>query len=161
MNRTIDARGAQDPCTGTEVTGEQFIEDPLKRGLHVKDVDSYKKLSDILLALGAYTGFATPFSEVAAVVTGVETTLLSYTVTHDAGMDFLQAVASGDNIGKYRVKVNGVTRQMKRSYWSDFNVEFDMRSEDLIKDDVVTVTVISSADPDPAPFNASIIGGLK
>lgn len=146
------------------VTGEFIDAGETKRAAHVRDQSVTQKLDDVIDAISnpgsGYAGHATPHAEVGVVVTGLETTLLSYTITSPGGMNLLTALASGENIGKYKLKVNGSTIQTRRSWWGSFNVEFETKAIELDPGDVITVTVVNDGE-DNVAFEASLIGGLK
>lgn len=102
------------------------------------------------------------YNEVSSVATSVETTI----VTHAAlasRRTFLQKVsASGDNIAKYRVKINGVIVDMKRTmFGSDLNADFIFDGEgnygyEILPGDIISVTVIHPRTGS-ADFNAKIM----
>lgn len=88
------------------------------------------------------------YNEIASLASGSETTLVTHTAP--GGRDtFLQRVdVAGDNIAKYRVKVNGTTIETKRTYFGgDLEKGFIYDGENnpglkLTGGDIVTVTVI-------------------
>lgn len=87
------------------------------------------------------------YNEISSLASGVETIVVSHTTV--GGRDtFLQRVeVSGDNIAKYRVKVNGVTINTKRTYFGgDLEKEFIFDGNlnpglKLTVGDIITVTV--------------------
>ena len=157
MNGVINAQDNIDECIGTKVTGTNLTTEPDKRGLDIKAHDTDALLEKLL---EQYPSRAYPFAENLLVPINIERTLLTYTVANVLGADLLLAVASGDNIGKYRMKVNGTTRQLKRSYWSNFNVEFNPYRENLVNGDVVTITVENCGEA-AETFEASMIIGIN
>lgn len=65
------------------------------------------------------------YSEISAIASGVETTIVSLTAAAGRRTFIQKAFASGDNIAKYRVKLNGVTIDFKRTnFGSDLNADF-------------------------------------
>lgn len=87
------------------------------------------------------------FNDVTAVPASVDTTVTTYTAPV-AKTTYLQKVtASGTNIAKYEVKVNGVVIDRKRTFFSGpFDVEFEFSNEvnngyPLSVGDVVTLVV--------------------
>ena len=64
------------------------------------------------------------FNEVSSVAAGVLTTVLSFTATSFGHLT--QVSASGDNKAEYYIYVNGVLMDKRRSYYTDYNVMFDL-----------------------------------
>lgn len=102
------------------------------------------------------------YNSVSAVVNGVETTIVTHTAV-GGRKTYLQGVsASGDNIAKYRVKINGIEVDMKRTFWSNgLNTEFKFseylnQGYQLSVGDVVSLTTIHER-PDVGDFNGKIL----
>jgi hypothetical protein len=101
------------------------------------------------------------YNEVSAIVSGVETTVATHTAL--AGRrTFLQKVsASGDNIAKYKVKVNGITVDFRRTnFGSDLNADFFFDGElnpglEVGIGAIITVTVLHTRGG-VSDFNAKI-----
>jgi hypothetical protein len=101
------------------------------------------------------------YNEVASVPSNVETTIVTH-IAVGGRKTFLQKVSgSGDNIAKYRVKVNGVTIDMKRTmFGEDLNCDFIFDGDtnpgyEVSVGDVISVTVVN-ARPGTADYNGKI-----
>lgn len=101
------------------------------------------------------------YNEVSSVASGVETTIATHTAL-GGRRTFLQKVsASGDNVSKYRIKVNGTTIDLKRTmFGEDLNCEFIFDGEinpgyEVSVGDVITVTAIHTR-PGTSDYNAKI-----
>jgi len=88
------------------------------------------------------------YAEVSSVASGVETTIVGHTALA-ARRTFLQKIsASGDNIAKYKVKVDGTTVDFKRTnFGSNLNADFFFDGEFNVGLEVgagstITVTVL-------------------
>lgn len=89
------------------------------------------------------------YNEVSAVPAGIETTIVQYTVSLALTSAILQRVSvCGENVGRYRVFVNGEVIDTRRTYYGgSFNeyFEFSIGSSDgapLLPGDTVTVKVL-------------------
>lgn len=101
------------------------------------------------------------YTEVSAVVASVETTIAQFTAI-GGRRTFLQKIgASGDNIAKYRVKVNGTVIDFKRTnFGGNLNADFIFDGQlnnglEISSGATVSITVIHER-PDPSDFNAKI-----
>lgn len=93
-----------------------------------------------------------PTNEISSVASGITTTILTYTVPTGKTASLNKIFASGENIGRYDVLLNGTRIDTNRTYWgSGFNTSFDFTTGfsqynylgyPLNTDDVVTVTIL-------------------
>lgn len=102
------------------------------------------------------------YSEVGSVPSAVETTVSSYTVPVAKRFYIHRIEVSGDNVAVYRVRVNGLDKAKKRTWWTKFNETFDFTcfpksGLKVVAGDVVTVSVIHNS-VSVGSFNASIQG---
>jgi hypothetical protein len=107
----------------------------------------------------------TTYSESLSVQSGVETIVLSYMVP--SGMTFYlrHALGSGENIAAYTMYVDGSAVAKKRSWYTDFNVDFFFEADvneglEVLGSSVLELTVLHNS-PMPGNFNASIFGQLQ
>lgn len=63
---------------------------------------------------------------------------------------------SGDNLGKYKVFLNGNIIFTLRTTWTNYNVELSLNSLNVLSGDILTITVINN-NTSIADFNATII----
>lgn len=111
------------------------------------------------------TGPATPmitrniFNEVSTVGPGSEVELATFTVPPGKTGKLEKVSASGENIAKYTVKLNGSPIDVKRTYWTGgFNVQFDFTSSsgyDLAPGDIVSIDVRHDSQ-EPGDFDARL-----
>lgn len=101
------------------------------------------------------------YNEVSSVASGTETTIVSHTAL-SGRRTFLQKVsASGDNIAKYKVKVNGATVDFRRTnFGSDLNADFFFDGElnpgfEIGVGSIITITVMHNRGG-VSNFNAKI-----
>lgn len=102
------------------------------------------------------------YNEVTSVASGIETTVLTYTVpgTNDFYLQLISSAAS--NVSTYRVYRNGIVIDKQYGAWTQYNFSFDYRSNDdltpgfkLAPGDIILVTAIHTS-PSLASFNAKI-----
>jgi hypothetical protein len=98
------------------------------------------------------------FNEIASVPVSIETLIVGFTVPVGKKFDISHATASGDNIGKYFLKVNDEIVQVKRSWWNNFNVDFNLNEIILNAGDKVEIFVENNGK-DTVSFNGTIFGG--
>lgn len=87
------------------------------------------------------------YGEINSLTSGSETTIISH-IAVGGRTTYLQAVSvSGDNIAKYRVKINGLIIETKRTYFGgDLDKNFNFNGEmnpglQVSVGDIITVTV--------------------
>jgi len=101
------------------------------------------------------------YAEITSIATATETTIVSHTAVGGRRTFIQKAFASGDNIAKYRVKVNGTTIDMKRTmFGGNLNADFDFNGEinpglEVFSGDVVIITVRHERSS-TADFNGKI-----
>lgn len=101
------------------------------------------------------------YNEVTAVANGVETVVVTHTAIVGRTTYLQKVYVSGDNMAKYRVKLNGTTIETARTYFGgeiDREIPFDGDKNPglpLTVGDIVTVTVEHDR-PDSADFNGRI-----
>ena len=104
---------------------------------------------------------AQKYNEVSLVPTNVETTIVTH-IAVGGRKTFLQRVdASGDNIGKFRIKVNGVTIETMRTMFGDnlncnsiFNGDINPGLEVTVGD-IISITVLNPRS-NSADYNGRI-----
>jgi hypothetical protein len=101
------------------------------------------------------------YNEVLAVASGVETTIATHTAVGGRRTFLQKAFGSGDNIAKYRVKVNGTTIDMKRTMFDNLNADFFYDGEmnpglEVTVGDIITITAIHTR-PGTSDYNGKIM----
>jgi hypothetical protein len=131
------------------------------------DPANEETLQAILMALGGGGG-STPVAEYDS-VTGVAAsgsqTIVSYTVPVGDTFNLSRISVSGDNIAEFTVNINGSPIATKRSWFTDYNVEFIFESSSgsgpaMNAGDTVNV-VVNNFRPTPGDFNGTILGRLE
>jgi len=98
------------------------------------------------------------YNQVNSVIINVETLVVSYTVPVGKKFDLSAATCSGDNIARFIVKVNSQVIQAKRTWFTNFNVDFDFQELILNETDKVEIFVENNGKSSE-DFEATIIGG--
>lgn len=107
-------------------------------------------LSGTLLSIAEY-------GSADSVVSGALTTVATYTVPALRQFVLYKVEASGENVAKYQVEIDSVVKGVKRTWWTDFNTEFNFERMELAAGAVVRVRVEHNS-PDAGDFDATIIG---
>jgi hypothetical protein len=101
------------------------------------------------------------YSEITAIAAGLETTIVSHTALPGRRTFLQKVITSGDNIAKYRVKINGTTIDLQRTYFgAELNALFEFEGDmnpglEILSGDQVTVTVFHNRTM-VGDFNAKI-----
>lgn len=99
------------------------------------------------------------FDEALAVPAAVETTILSYTVGVGETL-FLDGIeVSGENIAEYTVYIAATKRQVKRTWWADFNASFKFEGSKIAAGTVIEVKVEHNSNM-VGNFEATLLGSL-
>jgi hypothetical protein len=98
------------------------------------------------------------YNDVNSVLPNTDTLVVSYTVPVGKKFDLNSATCSGENTAKFTVKINGAIIQVKRSWWTEFNVDFDFREQILSAGDVVEIFVTNNGKAS-VTFDSTVIGG--
>lgn len=133
--------------------------------IHDSDGDELEINPDgsINVAIGVNTNATgkQKYNEIALVPTNVETTIVSHTAVGGRKTYLQHISASGDNIGKYKVKINGIAIETKRTmFGEDLNCEADFDGDnnpglELAVGDIVVITVINPR-PSASDYNGRI-----
>ena len=102
------------------------------------------------------------YSEVIGVAAAIETTIITYTVPVAKTFYLHNITVSGSNIGEYKVKINGTTKNKKRTWWTKFNEDFNFLASpnqglSLTAGQTVQVTILHNSSS-VGDFNSSIQG---
>lgn len=154
----INAKEQIDPCNKQAVTGSELDAPRNKRALDVKAPETDDRLDAILDALDTPAEVENVYDSEPMVAYNVETEIVSYTVPAGKEVRILEATGSGDNRGRYIVKVDGLPIQVKRSWWSWYNVSFTLGKEILNAGQVVSISVVNMSNS-LALFEGTIVVG--
>lgn len=94
-----------------------------------------------------------------AVPVNTETLINSYTVPVGKGFDLNQVTCSGNNIARFIIKVNGSIIQAKRTWWANFNIDFNIVEKILSAGDKIEIFVENNGETSEF-FESTIIGGV-
>jgi len=95
------------------------------------------------------------YNEVLAVPSGIETTII--TITAPSVQRLIQSIdVTGENVALFRVKLNGATIFMKRSWWTEFNQSFEFDGLALAVGSTLTVTVFHTR-PTVANYEVTVL----
>jgi len=93
-------------------------------------------------------------------VAGLATeTILDYTVPALKKVTLGTVSASGENRAVYKVEINSTTKAKKRSYFTEYNVEFPEFKTKLVAGDNVKI-IVENKTNSIADFNASFTGTI-
>lgn len=137
-----------------EVTGTT-IESKDKRGLDIVPIKAFE-----LITLPTPGETLIQRNEAIAVVKSVETDLITYMVPAGKILDLRRISCSGDNIALYKLYINGVATEDKRSWYINWDPEFDMANTQVDPGLIVRVTVTHFSDLGTGDFSATIKGVL-
>lgn len=101
------------------------------------------------------------FGEANAVLTGVEATIVSYTVPVGLSLNVELAEFDGDNVARYEFQVNGTVNARKHTWFNgSLCDQFDFRGTlKVAAGDVIRLRVLHGR-PDPGQFSGRILGTL-
>lgn len=109
----LDPQRTAEQVTGTSLeSGAKFALDVVSR---IDTIVGYPSGESSVVQYGEVTGKAM----------GSWHTIAEYTVPASSAFYLMLIEASGGNISQFRVLIDSQPKGKKRSWWSDFNVEFD------------------------------------
>ncbi len=120
--------------------------------------------SDGSINVNIETSVSTPglllfHNDITSVASGIETTIITVTAP-SGGLRLEKIDVSGENVAWYRVRVNGTEIYSKRSWWCDFNVDFNFENFDngylLTSGQILTVTCYHTS-PFLGNFEATVL----
>ena len=100
------------------------------------------------------------FSEVAAVPVSTPTLIVSYTVPMDKVLELRHVQVSGCNTGKWDVEVDGSPIARKRTYYTQYNEEFEFEALKITEGQVVDV-IVENCGSTATEFDGRILGDLR
>lgn len=109
---------------------------------------------------GTVTGDITPIYSATASLAGNTTgTILTYVVPPLKTLALEIVSCSGENVSKYTLKIDGATIAVKRSWWTNFNVDFQMARVKAIAGQTITIDVSNDSNT-VADYDATLLGEL-
>jgi hypothetical protein len=99
------------------------------------------------------------YDESLAVPAAILTNVISYTIPIAKKFYLNLIQVSGENVASFTIDLNGTTIDKKRTYFTEYNMEFYFKSLKLIAGDILKVKVYHTR-PMAADFNAKILGDL-
>lgn len=99
------------------------------------------------------------YADISSLASGTLTTILSYTVPVGKTLAMGKVEVSGCNVADYIVEIDGSTKGKRRTYFGNFNADFEYKGLEIATGLVVRVRVIHSR-PSAGDFDATLIGSL-
>lgn len=88
--------------------------------------------------------------------TGLQTiTVIDFTIGLSLGVDLTKIECSGDNKAIFLIEVNSSVIKKKRTYYTKFNVDFELKEFPMVAGDNIKVLVENKTNL-PASFNATL-----
>jgi len=98
------------------------------------------------------------FDSVTSVANSTLTDIVTFTVPVGKKLILDRVEVSGDNIAKFQVDIDASVNAVKRSYWCNFNQDFEWDRFELAAGSVIKVQVEQTSRPDTGDYEARIIG---
>jgi hypothetical protein len=138
------------------------IDDSIKigDGTDFLAVNSDGSINVNLVSSSSSPGLTKFYNEVFSVASGVETTLITFTAPA-LGFKLSRVSCGGGNVAIFKIKVNGVTFETRRTWWMGFTTDFIFENVtnaiNLSSGDILTVTVLHNR-PSLANYEVSLYG---
>lgn len=100
------------------------------------------------------------YNETSSVAGLASATIIDYTVAVNKEVIIKSISASGENKAVYTVEVNNNKIDLKRSFYTEYNVDFNVRDLVLSQGDNLKVKVENKTNS-VADFNSNFIGNLR
>lgn len=143
---------------GDPLAGDVHSSVRLSDGINEVAVNSDKSINVHVLGGAGAGATKYTFAEV-SLVSQLQANVVSYTVPVGKTAVLETITASGQQIGRFDVFLNSLTIDVARSYYGNFNVAFDFRSNGmgrtLVAGDVITLMATITLD-DPGLFSGRI-----
>lgn len=97
------------------------------------------------------------YGTLTALASSTKTTIVSHTVPSGMTLKIKQVQVSGSNVATYTIEVDSTEEAKKRTYFTEYNAEFDFHGFEIGEGSVVDVKVIHSR-PSTGDFEARILG---
>ena len=130
-------------------------------GQHLKTRPSNSS-SDPLNVFVVSASGATPvleYSSISSLASGALTTVLTYTVPLTKTLVLNKVEVSGCNVATYQVEISSVVKGVRRTYFGQFNADFEFNNFQVATGEIVRVRVIHSRTQ-AGDFDATLIGSL-
>jgi hypothetical protein len=143
------------PCNIRDREHKRFIESPTRAGeTAVETVVSNTSNNPIPVDFTTRGEPKFIYNEVSSTGLG-DITIINHTVLVGTGNDLTRISCSGENIGVYRLLINDVVIDKKRSYYTDYNVKFDLNEIEITESDNVKI-IVENRNSSSADFNATL-----
>lgn len=97
------------------------------------------------------------YSQVNAVASGSAIDIISYTVPAGKSFKIIKVFAEGTNKARYKILIDNIDTEIKRSWWTKFNVTFDLTELILTAGQVIKIEVLHSSST-TGDFSGNILG---
>ena len=99
------------------------------------------------------------YAGISSLASGTLTTILSYTVPVGKTLTLEKIEVSGCNVADYSVDIAAVVKGKRRSYYGNFNADFEYKGLQVLASTIIRVRVIHSSSLS-GDFDATLIGSL-
>lgn len=94
---------------------------------------------------------------VTSVASSTLTDIINYTVPVGEKLFLYKIEVSGCNVAKFQIDIEGSIKGVRRTYWGNFNADFEFNRLELNSGETIKVQVIHER-PNTGDFEATIIG---
>lgn len=136
---------------------DKFVESPTRPGLPAVEV-VVGNTAAIPVTFTQGTGIV-EYNNISSLTSGVLTTILTYTVPVGKTLAIEKVEVSGCNVADYTVDIDGTNKGKRRTYFGNFNADFEYKGFQVATGLVIRVRVIHSR-PTVGDFDATLIGSL-
>lgn len=100
------------------------------------------------------------FDNVVSVASATSTTIVTYTVPAGKKFSLELVEVSGTNVADYTVEIDSAIEAKKRTWWTEFNTEFEFKKFVVAATKVINIKVIHDRS-EVGDFDARILGLLE
>jgi len=146
------------PCASPDRTMSSWVESPANPGTSARQV---VVVNDQAIPV-FFDEAGTPvnvFNSISSVTSASEVVIASYTVPTGSTFTIRQLGASGTNNSKYTVYIDDIEQQVKRTWWGDFNTDFNLNGLKVLESQVIQIR-IKHDKPMTSDHEAHIMGNL-
>jgi len=146
-----------DRCSYRDREMQKFVESPTRPGEACIEVNiGNQSAIPVTFTQGSPI---VEYSDISSLASGTLTTILTYTVPVGKTLAMEKVEVSGCNVANYIVEIDGNTKGKRRTYFGNFNADFEYKGLEVATGLIVRVRVIHSR-PTTGNFDATLIGSL-
>jgi len=146
-----------DKCSYRDREMQKFVESPTRTGeAAVEVVVGNTSAIPVTFTQGVPI---IEYGDIASLASGTLTTILTYTVPVGKTLALEKIEVSGCNVADYTVEIDGANKGKRRTYFGNFNADFEYKGFQIATGLVIRVRVIHSR-PSAGDFDATLVGAL-